>query len=131
LSGFLPLYSPHTHPRAYGSMPRFLGHYVRDLHLTTLPEGIRKITSLPALREHLKDRGILQEGYFADVTVFDPARIIDTASYHQPAQVSRGVKYVLVNGQVEFENGRLTGITAGRPLRGRAWGSCQSASPVE
>ncbi len=126
-----PLYSPHTHPRAYGSMPRFLGHYVRDLHLMTLPEGIRKITSLPALREHLKDRGILQEGYFADVTVFDPARIIDTASYHQPAQLSRGVKYVLVNGQVEFENGRLTGITAGRPLRGRAWGSCQSASPVE
>src|SRR5579871_5318444 len=107
-----PLFEPHSHPRAFGSMPRFLGHYVRDEHLLSLEQAIRKITSLPAQREHLRDRGLLKEGFFADITVFDPATIIDTATYEQPAQLSRGVKYVLVNGQLEYENGRLTGIAA-------------------
>jgi len=122
-----PLYSAHTHPRAWGSMPRFLGHYVRDLNLLPLPEAIRKITSLPAQREHLKDRGLLKQGFFADVTIFDPKTIEDTATYEQPAQQSRGVKYVFVNGQLEFEDGHLTGVTAGQALRGRGWQTCESS----
>lgn len=128
-----PLFSPYGHPRAYGSMPRFLGHYVRDQKLMPLEQAIRKITSLPAQREHLRDRGLLKEGFFADITVFDPATITDTATYEQPAQLSRGVKYVMVNGQLEYDNGRLTGVTAGRPLRGHGWQSCHSgaASPGE
>jgi N-acyl-D-aspartate/D-glutamate deacylase len=97
-------------------MPRFLGHYVRDLRLLTLEQAIRKITSLPAQREHLTNRGLLKEGYFADVTIFDPQTIIDKATYTEPAQLSQGVKYVFVNGQLEFESGHLTGVNAGKGL---------------
>ena len=116
-----PLFEPHTHPRAFGSMPRFLGHYVRDERLLPLEQGIRKITSLPAQRERLRDRGLLKEGFFADITIFDPATIIDRATYENPAQISDGVKYVLVNGELEYENGKLTGSQAGRVLRGPGW----------
>jgi N-acyl-D-amino-acid deacylase len=116
-----PLFDPHEHPRAFGSMPRFLGHYVREEHLLPLEQAIRKITSLPAQRERLRDRGLLKEGFFADVTVFDPATIIDRATYENPVQVSEGVKYVFVNGQIEFEAGKLTGAQAGRVLRGPGW----------
>jgi N-acyl-D-amino-acid deacylase len=116
-----PLFEPHTHPRAFGAMPRFLGHYVRDEHLLPLEQAIRKMTSLPAQRERLLDRGMLKEGYFADITIFDPVTIKDIATYSQPAQVSQGVKYVFVNGQLEFEDGKLTGAIAGRPLRGPGW----------
>jgi N-acyl-D-amino-acid deacylase len=116
-----PLYESHTHPRAFGAMPRFLGRYVRDQHLLPLEQGIRKMTSLPAQRERLLHRGLLKEGYFADITVFDPATIKDLGSYSQPAQISEGVKYVFVNGQLEFEDGKLTGVTSGRPLRGSGW----------
>ena len=98
-------------------MPRFLGHYVRELHLVPLEQAIRKITSLPAQREHLTNRGLLKEGYFADVTIFDPNTIIDKATYTEPAKLSEGVKYVFVNGQLEFENGGLTGVNAGKALR--------------
>jgi N-acyl-D-amino-acid deacylase len=116
-----PLFDPHTHPRVYGSMPRFLGHYVRDEHLLPLEQAIRKITSLPAQREHLRDRGLLKEGFFADITIFDPATIIDKATYENPAQISQGVKYVFANGKVEYEDGKLTGLNAGRILRGPGW----------
>ncbi len=116
-----PLFEPHDHPRAYGAMPRFLGHYVRDLHLLTLEQGIRKMTSLPAQRERLRDRGLLKEGYFADITIFDPATISDKATYEKPAQLSEGVKYVFVNGELEFEDGKLTQVKAGRVLRGSGW----------
>ncbi len=116
-----PLFEPHSHPRAFGSMPRFLGHYVRDEHLLSLEQAIRKITSLPAQREHLRDRGLLKEGFFADVTLFDPATILDKATYEDPAQISVGVKYVFVNGQLEYEDGKLTGNQAGRVLRGPGW----------
>jgi len=112
-----PLFETHTHPRAFGSMPRFLGHYVRDLKMMPLEQGIRKITSLPAQREHLSHRGLLKEGSFADITIFDPATIIDKATYAEPAQLSQGVKFVVVNGRVEFEDGKLTGVNAGRALR--------------
>jgi len=116
-----PIYEPHTHPRAMGSMPRFLGHYVRDEHLLSLEAAIRKITSLPAQREHLESRGLLKAGYFADITVFDPANVIDHATYTKPDQLSGGIDFTIVNGQVEFDHGKLTGSSAGRVLRGRGW----------
>ncbi len=113
-----PLYEPHGHPRAFGSMPRFLGHYARDLHMLPLEQAIRKITSMPAQREHLVGRGLLKEGFFADVTVFDPATIMDKATYAEPTRLSEGVKYVFVNGQLAFADGRMTGANAGHVLRG-------------
>ncbi len=116
-----PLFEPHTHPRTFGSMPRFLGHYVRDQHLMPLEQAVRKITSMPATREHLTDRGQIRVGAFADITVFHPDTIIDEATYSEPTKVSKGVSYVLVNGKLEFENEHLTGATAGRPLRGPGW----------
>jgi dihydroorotase/N-acyl-D-amino-acid deacylase len=116
-----PLFEPHTHPRAFGSMPRFLGRYVRDQKLLPLHEAIRKITSMPAQREHLRDRGLLKIGFYADVTVFDPATIIDEATYEKPTQLSKGIDYVIVNGQIEYDHGTLTGKKAGRPLRGPGW----------
>jgi N-acyl-D-amino-acid deacylase len=114
-----PLFEPHTHPRAWGSMPRFLGHYSRDLQLVDLAQAIRKITSLPAQREHLIGRGLLKSGFYADVTIFDPTAILDTATYADPNRVAKGVQYVLVNGRLEWAQGRLTGATAGRALRGQ------------
>jgi N-acyl-D-amino-acid deacylase len=114
-----PLFEPHTHPRGYGSMARFLGHYVRDLQLMPLEHAIRKITSLPAQREHLSGRGLIKEGFFADITIFDSGSIIDKATYTQPAQLAEGVKFVLVNGQVAFENGKATGAMAGKALKGQ------------
>ena len=116
-----PLFEPHNHPRAWGSMPRFIGHYSRDLHLLPMAQAIRKITSLPAEREHLVGRGLLQPGFFADITIFDPQTIIDKASYKDPNVMSEGIDYVFVNGKLEFEDGKLTGDAAGRPLRGQGW----------
>src|SRR5579864_1741401 len=116
-----PLFEAHSHPRAFGSMPRFLGHYVRDEHLLPLEQGIRKVTSLPAQRERLRDRGLLKEGYFADITVFDPATIQDKATYENSTALSQGVKYVFVNGQLEYEDGKLTGKQAGSVLHGAGW----------
>jgi N-acyl-D-amino-acid deacylase len=116
-----PTHESHTHPRGYGSMPRFLGHYVRDEHLLALEAAIRKITSLPAQREHLADRGLLKPGYFADIAIFDAARIADHATYAKPDELSTGVDYVIVNGRVEFEQGKVTGVAAGRVLRGRGY----------
>jgi len=116
-----PLYEPQGHPRAFGSMPRFLGRYVRDQKLMSLTEAIRKITSMPAQRQHLVGRGQIQVGYFADIAIFDPATIIDRATYTESTKLSEGIDTVLVNGQVEFEHGALTGVNAGRALRGPGW----------
>jgi N-acyl-D-amino-acid deacylase len=116
-----PLFEEHSHPRAVGSMPRFLGYYARDLHLLPVEQAIRKITSLPAQRERLRDRGLLKEGYFADITLFDPAKIRDRATYEDSNALSEGIRYVFVNGQLEYDNGQLTGVKAGRALRGSGW----------
>jgi N-acyl-D-amino-acid deacylase len=116
-----PIFGPHDHPRTWGSMPRFLGHYSRDLKLVPMEQAVRKITSLPAEREHLAERGFLRPGYFADIAIFDPVKIIDHATYTQPGQLSTGVICVMVNGQVAFENGKVTGVMAGVPLRGPGW----------
>jgi len=116
-----PLFEPHTHPRSFGTFPRFIGHYVRDEHLMSLSEAIRKITAMPAQREHLTDRGLIVPGFYADITVFDPATIIDRATYADPTRVSEGVDFVFVNGQLEYDHGKITGVRAGRSLRGPGW----------
>src|SRR6202044_3043960 len=116
-----PLFEPHTHPRAFGAMPRFLGHYVRDEHLLPLPDAVRKMPSMPAQREHLTNRGLIKIGFYADITIFDPETIIDRATYTDPTKLSEGVDYVFVNGQLEYDNGKLTDVKNGRVLRGPGW----------
>jgi N-acyl-D-amino-acid deacylase len=116
-----PLFEEHSHPRAFGSMPRFLGYYARDLHLLPMEQAIRKITSLPAQRQHLNGRGLLKQGYFADITIFDPVKIRDHATYENSTALSEGIKYVFVNGQLEYADGQLTGAKSGRALHGPGW----------
>jgi N-acyl-D-amino-acid deacylase len=105
------------HPAAYGTYPRILGHYVRELKLLTLEDAIRRMTSFPASRLGLRDRGIIAEGYFADLVLFDPESIIDRATYEDPRQFPEGIHYVIVNGQVLLEQGQLRGIRPGKVLR--------------
>jgi len=107
-----------THPRAYGSFARVLGHYVRDEGVLTLPDAIRRMSSLPAATLGLAERGTLKEGWYADVVVFDPVTVGDLATFAQPHQLSVGVSEVLVNGQLTIEGGKFTGTLAGRALSG-------------
>ena len=107
-----------SHPRAWGSFPRILGRYVRDEHLLTLEEAIRKMTSKAAARVHFGDRGILRPGMIADVTVFDPATIRDLATFEQPNRYSTGIRHVFVNGRRVVADGAITSERPGRPLRG-------------
>jgi N-acyl-D-amino-acid deacylase len=109
------------HPRAYGTFARLLGKYVRDEKVIPLQEAIRKLTSLPAENLKLKDRGLLKANYFADVVVFDPAKIQDHATFEKPHQFSTGVHHVFVNGVHVLKNGEHTGATPGRFLRGPGW----------
>jgi N-acyl-D-amino-acid deacylase len=104
------------HPRAYGSFPRFLGKYVRDEKSVPLEDAIRKITSLPASKLRLTNRGLLSEGYCADIVIFDPATINDKATYIDPHQYSEGITYVLVNGEIVVDNGALTHQRPGKIL---------------
>jgi dihydroorotase/N-acyl-D-amino-acid deacylase len=110
-----------VHPRVYGSFPRVLGRYVRQRGLLRLEDAIRKMTSLPAQRVGLSDRGLLRPGFAADITVFDPDAVIDRASFEDPHQVSAGVRYVLVNGTLVLDDGALTEARPGRGLRGPGW----------
>ena len=110
-----------THPRAYGTYPRILGHYVRDRKVLTLEEGIRKMTSAVAARLSIPDRGLLREGFFADVVVFDPATVMDRATYTAPHQYSVGIETVLVNGVQVWAAGKHTGAKPGRIVRGPGW----------
>lgn len=105
------------HPRNFGTFPRVLGVYVRERGLLRLEDAIRKMTSLNAAKVGLRDRGVLRAGQFADVTVFDPKRVIDRATYTQPFQYSEGIEYVIVNGQLVFDQGRHTGARPGRAIR--------------
>ncbi|HET9200298.1 MAG TPA: amidohydrolase family protein, partial [Dehalococcoidia bacterium] len=107
-----------THPRAYGCFARFLGKYVREEQLLTLAEAIRRMTSLPADNLGLADRGRLEEGYFADVVIFDPDTVADRATYENPQQYAVGVRDVLVNGHVALRDGEFAGALAGRALYG-------------
>lgn len=107
------------HPRVYGSTARFLGKYVREEGALSLPQAVRRLTSLPAQRLRLQDRGLVREGMVADITVFDPETIRDRGTYADPNQYPAGIEYVLVAGQVAVEQGRLTGVRAGQVLRRR------------
>lgn len=102
------------HPRSLGTFPRVLGHYARDLGVLSLPDAIRKMTSLPADYLHLSDRGRIKQGNAADITVFDPARVADRATYEKPCELSVGIAHVFVNGVAVFENGNVTGALPGR-----------------
>jgi N-acyl-D-amino-acid deacylase len=106
------------HPRGFGTFPRILGRYVRQDSVISLEFAIRKMTSLAAQRVGLNDRGLLKPGMFADMTVFDPTAIIDNATFEQPQQLSTGVRYVMVNGQLVVDEGKVTPALPGRALRG-------------
>jgi N-acyl-D-aspartate/D-glutamate deacylase len=106
------------HPRKYGTFPRKLRKYVFDEHVISLPFAIRSSTSLTAVTFGLKDRGLLKTGYFADVVVFDPKTIRDVATFEQPKLFSAGIQYVLVNGKMALDNGKLTDALSGSVLTG-------------
>jgi N-acyl-D-amino-acid deacylase len=105
------------HPRFYGTFPRVLGKYVREDKALTLPEGVRKMTSLPAQKLGLRDRGLVKVGMWADLVVFDPETIADRATFSNPRQYPPGIHYVLVNGQITAREGRATGALPGKILR--------------
>ena len=110
-----------THPRAFGDYPRILGHYVRERHVLGLEDAVRKMTSAVAERLSIPDRGILREGAYADVVVFDPATVIDHATYEKPAQISSGIREVFVNGVEVVRDEKHTGAKPGRVVRGAGY----------
>lgn len=114
-----PLGIGNPHPRGYGSFPRMLGRYAREENLFDLPSAVKKMTADPCKRLKIKDRGTIKEGNYADLVLFDPKRINDTATYEKPKQLPEGIKYVFVNGEIAVKNGVLTGTLAGRGLRKR------------
>jgi N-acyl-D-amino-acid deacylase len=111
----------HPHPRAYGTFPRILRKYVREEKKLTLEDAIRKFSSLPAQRMRLTDRGVLKQGMWADVVVFDPETVRDLATYDDPNRLSEGMEYVLVNGVPVIEGGKMTGALPGKVLRGAGY----------
>jgi N-acyl-D-amino-acid deacylase len=113
-----PLAGSKSHPRGWGSYPRILGRYVRDERLLTLAQAIHKMSGLPAARVGLRDRGLLRSGFYADLTIFDPQRVLDRATFEMPNQHPEGIKYVVVNGQISVDDGQRTPVLAGRVLRG-------------
>jgi len=117
LAPYGPLSSGKPHPRHYGSFPRVLGKYVREEKIVSMPEMLKKITSIPARNFGFEKRGILQKGYYADVVIFDDEKVIDKATWTDPHQYSEGIDYVLVNGQVVIDQGRHTGNLPGKVLR--------------
>ncbi len=107
-----------VHPRTYGTYPRVLGKYSRDEHVMPLEEAVRKMTSAVANRLALADRGLLREGLMADVVVFNPATVIDRATFERPHQIAEGITYVFVNGTLVVDKGKHTGALPGRVMRG-------------
>ena len=116
-----PLSESKSHPRAWGSFPRILGKYVRDEHVLTLEDAIRKMTSKAAARVHLDDRGILRPGMAADVTIFDPATIHDVSTFEDPTHYSIGIEHVIINGRVVVADGRITSERPGKALKGQGF----------
>jgi len=115
-----PLRRGNPHPRNFGTFPRVLGVYVRERHVLRLEDAIRRMTSLNAAKLSLTDRGTLRPGAFADITIFDPQKVIDRSTYNAPFQYSEGITHVLVNGQPVLKNGQPTSAKSGRSLRRRA-----------
>jgi dihydroorotase/N-acyl-D-amino-acid deacylase len=113
-----PLSGTKSHPRGWGSYPRILSRYVRDEKLLTLEQAIHKMTGMPAERVGLRERGVLRKGASADITIFDPQRVRDRATFEQPNQYAEGINYVIINGHIAVDNGARTQALAGRVLRG-------------
>jgi len=105
------------HPRGYGTFPRVLGKYVREDGVITLEQAIHKMTGMPAARLGITDRGLIREGYAADLVVFDPDSIADQATFTDPHRYARGIQQVIVNGQQAFTERGITGVRAGVGLR--------------
>jgi dihydroorotase/N-acyl-D-amino-acid deacylase len=116
-----PLSDSLPHPRAYGAFPRVFAKYVREDKLFSLEAAVRKAAALPAQLLGIRDRGLLREGFFADLVIFDPETIADTATYEKPHQYAAGIDYVLVNGVVVVDHGRITDARPGRVVRGRGF----------
>jgi N-acyl-D-aspartate/D-glutamate deacylase len=114
-----PLRRGNPHPRGFGTFPRVLGVYVRRNGLLRLEDAVRKMTSLNADKLGILDRGLLRPGLYADLTLFDPERVADRATYEKPFQYSVGVEYLVVNGQVVLDRGKHAGARPGRALRHR------------
>jgi dihydroorotase/N-acyl-D-amino-acid deacylase len=108
----------HPHPRAYGTFPRILRKYVREEKKLSLEDAIRKFSALPAQRMRLTDRGVLKQGMWADVVVFDPDKVRDVATFDDPNRLSEGMEFVLVNGTPVIENRKMTAALPGKVLRG-------------
>ena len=105
------------HPRLWGTFPRVLGHYAREQGLFSLEEAVHKMTGLPARRFGLAERGVLETGAMADLVLFDPATVIDTATFEQPKQPAHGIELVVVNGRAVWRDGTSTGARPGRAIR--------------
>lgn len=121
------------HPRTYGNFARVLAHYVREEKVITLQAAIHKLAALPAATLSLSDRGLLRQGYFADIVVFDPAKVQDHSTYQRPQQLATGVGDVWVNGVRALRHEVATAAASGRALRGRAWtgaggGGCRNSA---
>jgi N-acyl-D-aspartate/D-glutamate deacylase len=114
-----PDFGGKPHPRYYGTFPRILGRYVREQKIMSLEEAVRKMTSLPAQRLGITDRGLLRPGMWADLVVFDPDHVIDNATFDKPHAYPTGISHVIVNGVTVIRNGDHTGSLPGRPLYGR------------
>lgn len=123
-----PLGRGQPHPRAYGTFPRILGRYVRDEQVLSLAEAVRKMTSLAAAQLKIPERGVIREGYFADLVVFDPRQVRDTATFEQPHQYPVGIVTVVVNGVVTVDRGEHTGAKAGRALFGPGYRTATGTS---
>jgi dihydroorotase/N-acyl-D-amino-acid deacylase len=118
----------HPHARWYGTFPRVLGRYVREQRALTLPEAVRKITSMNAEKISVRDRGWVREGLRADVTLFDPQTVIDRATFEDPHQYPEGIPYVIVNGVLVLDDGRHTGELPGQVLRGPGYRAAEAGS---
>lgn len=112
-----PLSQGRPHPRTFGTFARVLGQHVREEKLLDLPTAIRKMTGDPCRRFGIKDRGLIKPGFFADLVLFDPDRVKDTATYEEPIRYPEGVRYVLVNGVVTVEEGDHTHARAGKVIK--------------
>jgi N-acyl-D-amino-acid deacylase len=120
-----PFTDREVHPRAYGNFARLLGRYVRDQKALSLAEAVRRLTSLPADNLRIVDRGRLRPGYYADLAIFDPARIADRATYERPHQYAVGMRHVFVNGVAVIRDGEHSGATPGRFVKGPGWRKCK------
>jgi N-acyl-D-aspartate/D-glutamate deacylase len=114
-----PALGSKPHPRSYGTFTRVLGHYVREERIFALEEAVRKMTSFPASRFGLADRGVIRPGQAADLVLFDAATVRDTATFENPHQYSEGIAWVMVGGRLVWDGGKDTGAATGRVLRAR------------